>query len=224
MERGAISYAIRVMIQRVLGLVLFLVGARSALSWHAWVYFGTNFAAAVLSLMIMFRVNQETLSQRGKVDTDSPTWDKLLLGIYWILHFFAIHLVAGLEWQGVVPNEALYWIGMVLVVMSIVVAMAALVVNTYLESTARLQHDRDQRVISSGIYRIIRHPTYLAVLISAAGISLVFGTPFTCLVALVISGIIILRTHLEDRMLIDGLPGYAEYAQKVRYRLIPGIW
>ena len=223
MQKGAISYAARVMMQRVLGLVLFWLGARS-LDWHIWVYFGTNFAVAAISMVIMFRVNAETLTERGKVVTDSPSWDKVLLGLYWILHFFVIHLVAGLEWQGTVSSETLYWAGMVLLVPSAVLAMAALVVNTYLESTARIQTDRDQQVISTGVYGVVRHPTYLAVLLSALGISLVFSTLYVCLIAVIVGAIIILRTYLEDKMLKERLDGYMEYAQNVRYRLIPGIW
>ena len=192
MQKGAISYAARVMMQRVLGLVLFWLGARS-LDWHIWVYFGTNFAVAAISMVIMFRVNAETLTERGKVVTDSPSWDKVLLGLYWILHFFVIHLVAGLERQGTV-------------------------------STARIQTDRDQQVISTGVYGVVRHPTYLAVLLSALGISLVFSTLYVCLIAVIVGAIIILRTYLEDKMLKERLDGYMEYAQNVRYRLIPGIW
>jgi protein-S-isoprenylcysteine O-methyltransferase Ste14 len=102
--------------------------------------------------------------------------------------------------------------------------MAALVVNTYLESTARIQTDRDQQVISTGVYGVVRHPTYLAVLLSALGISLVFSTLYVCLIAVIVGAIIILRTYLEDKMLKERLDGYMEYAQNVRYRLIPGIW
>ncbi|HKM43434.1 MAG TPA: isoprenylcysteine carboxylmethyltransferase family protein [Limnochordia bacterium] len=224
MEKGAINYGMRVMVQRVLGLVLFWLGASVGFSWQVWVYFGTNFAAALVSLAIMLRINQETLSQRGKVVTDSPAWDKWLLGLYWLLHFFVIHLVAGLEWQGSVANQTLYWVGMLFVLSSILLALAALIVNTYLESTARIQGDRDQKVVSTGIYSVVRHPTYLAVLVSALGISLVFATPYVCWVAVVIAIIIVLRTYLEDRMLQEKLDGYLEYTQRVRYRLFPGIW
>ncbi len=212
------------MIQRALGLVLFWIGVTSPLTWHVWVYFGTSLAAAAISIGIMLRVNQQTLSQRGKVATDSPTWDKWLLGFYWILHFFVIHLIAGLEWQGTVPSQSLFWIGMVCLVASAILAMAALVVNTHLESTARIQEDRDQKVVSTGIYRVVRHPTYLAVLVSALGISLVFATPYVCLTAVLIAIIIVVRTYLEDRMLQEKLGGYLEYMQRVRYRLFPGIW
>ncbi len=224
MSKGAIGYGVRVLIQRILGLVLFALGASFSLNWHVWLYFGANFAAALISLVIMFRVNQETLSRRGKVVTDSPPWDKLLLGLYWLLHFFVIHLVAGLEWQGTVPYQGCYWVGMVFVILSIVLAMAALLVNTYLESTARIQNDRNQEVITTGVYRLVRHPTYLAVLLSAVGIALIFATPHVILTATVIGIIIVIRTSLEDTMLQRGLQGYADYAQKVRYRLIPGLW
>ena len=210
--------------QRILGFLLFYLGAPLALSWHVWVYFGISFAAALLSLGIMVRVNPETLRERGKVATDSPVWDKWLLGMYWLLHFFVIHFVAGLEWQGTVSNPLLYWLGMLFVVLSIGLALAALVVNTYLESTARIQADRKQKVVTTGVYRLVRHPTYLAVLLSALGIALVFATPYVACIAALIGVIIVIRTSLEDQMLHKGLAGYGDYAKEVRYRLIPGLW
>lgn len=224
MNQGAANYAVRVLIQRVLGLACFWFGARSVLGWPVWVYFGTSFMLAIISLVIMFRVNPETLAQRGKVATDSPAWDKVLLGFYWLLHFFVIHHIAGLEWKNAVPNRTLFWMGMGLIVLAFALAMAALVVNTYLESTARIQKEREQVVIKEGVYGVVRHPTYSAVLLSCLGISLVFGTPFVCLTAMVIAAIIVLRTYLEDKLLQKGLAGYLEYTRDVRYRLIPFVW
>ncbi len=224
MQQGVLNYAMRVIIQRLLGLALFLLGTSVSLSWHVWLYFGVNFVAATASLGIMFRINQETLSQRGKVATDSPSWDKWLLGLYWILHFFVIHLVAGIEWRGSLLNEVLYWVGMLSLLLAAMLSIAALIVNTYLESTARIQKDRGQKVISAGVYRVVRHPTYLAVLLSALGTALIFATPYVCVTATVIAVLIVLRTYLEDRMLQEKLDGYLTYTQDVRYRLIPGIW
>jgi len=221
--KGAIKYAARVMIQRVLGFLLFWLGART-LDWHVWLYFGTNLAVAAVSLLIMLRINAETLAERGKVVTDSPVWDKVLLGLYWVLHFFVIYFIAGLEWQGNVVHEGMFCIGMLLVLAAAVLATAALLVNIHLESTARIQTDRNQQVISAGIYGVVRHPTYLAVLLSALGIVLVFPTPWVALTAVLVAIIIVVRTYLEDTMLKEKLPGYSEYTRQVRYRLIPGLW
>ncbi|OQY92871.1 MAG: hypothetical protein B6D39_04070 [Anaerolineae bacterium UTCFX2] len=113
---------------------------------------------------------------------------------------------------------------MVLSIAAAVIAIFALAVNPYLESTARIQTERGQTVISAGVYGVVRHPTYSAVLLSCLGVSFVFATLYVCITALVIAVLIIVRTYLEDKMLRERLPGYSEYAQATRYRLVPYIW
>ncbi|NMB01055.1 MAG: isoprenylcysteine carboxylmethyltransferase family protein [Firmicutes bacterium] len=224
MHKAAINYALRVFVQRILALVLFLLGSGWALNWTVGLYFGTNFLAAAVSMVYMYNVSPETLAQRGKVVTDSPVWDKLLLGLYWLLHFFVIHLAAGLEFKNAIQNMTVFWTGIILVVGSTILSLAALKVNTFLESTARLQTERGQTVIREGVYGVVRHPTYSAVLLSCLGISLVFQTPFVCLVALISTVLIVVRTYLEDKMLQENLAGYKQYVRDVRYRLIPFVW
>ena len=66
MDQGAMNYVVRVLVQRILALILFWLGARSELSWHVWIYFGTIFAISIAASVIMLRVNPETLSQRAR--------------------------------------------------------------------------------------------------------------------------------------------------------------
>ena len=222
--KRAILYIGKILFGRGLGLLFYALGARWIVDWRAWVYFLFYILATVISSAIMLAVNPETLAERNKAVTDSPRWDKVLLTIYWLLAFFAIYLVAGLE-SGKSPElSILFWLGILLSLFATIIALAALMVNTYLESTARIQTDRDQKVISTGIYRIVRHPTYSSVVVWSVAISLVFPTPFVWLVAAVIAGVIIVRTYLEDRMLLEQLSGYREYTRKTRWRLIPFVW
>ena len=103
-------------------------------------------------------------------------------------------------------------------------ALRAIMVNPFLESTARIQADRAQTVCKAGPYRIIRHPTYAAVLLWCASVPMIFGTLQVGAVSAAIAAIILLRTHLEDRMLMGHLAGYREYARETRYRIAPFIW
>lgn len=224
MNRSAVFYGIRLLVQRLLGLFLFLVGSGFAADYHSWVYFGTGLAIALLGWAYMYRINPDVLAQRGKVVTDSPVWDKWLLGLYWLLHFFVIHLVAGLEFGERPLMENAFWAGMAFVWASSGLALAALRVNPFLESTARLQAERGQFVVQAGVYGVVRHPTYAAVLLSCFGVCLVFPTKWVLVLAILIAALIVVRTSLEDRMLMEKLPGYSTYAQKVRYRLIPFVW
>jgi protein-S-isoprenylcysteine O-methyltransferase Ste14 len=96
--------------------------------------------------------------------------------------------------------------------------------NAYLSSWARLQEDREQVAVQEGAYRHIRHPMYLGVIVAFLGMPLALGSWWAMIPSTAIVGLFVYRTHQEDRTLIHGLSGYAEYAEKVRYRLLPGIW
>ena len=96
--------------------------------------------------------------------------------------------------------------------------------NAYLSSWARIQEDRGQVVIQEGLYQYIRHPMYLGIIMSFLGIPLLLASWWTMVPCLFNIGLFVYRTYREDMMLVDGLAGYVEYTQKVRYRLVPGIW
>lgn len=225
MKQGAIRYIITLFVQRGLGLLLYLIGSGWVLGKRSIVYFALYFSVTIISCAVMYRVNKETLKERDKRTTDSPKWDKILLLVYWLLAYFGVYLTAGLE-AGQTPLNAdvSLWIGIVLFLLSSVLTLWAIAVNTYLESTARLQTDRDQKVCISGPYRIIRHPTYAAILLWCVSVMLFFQTVFVSVIAALIAIIIIVRTGLEDRMLRSGLDGYEEYTHQTRYRLFPYIW
>ena len=114
--------------------------------------------------------------------------------------------------QTVSPSQ---WIGLV---------VWALVENRFFSSTVRIQTDRGHAVCDSGPYRIVRHPGYAGNILPLAGIVLALGSVWTLIPAMVALIIAVIRTTLEDRTLQDELPGYRDYAQRVRYRLIPGIF
>lgn len=224
MNKGAINYIIRLLVQRVLGLLLFMLGAWWKLGFRAVIYYTLYLVTAIVLGIVMYMVDPETLHQRGKINTDSPMWDKVLLGIFWLLAYFVINLIAGLE-AGEAPQlGTLFWIGIALQIPSAVLTLRALMVNTFLESTARVQKDRGQIVCKDGPYSIVRHPTYSALLIWCISLPMVFETLFVMLTAVIIAIIIVIRTYLEDTMLKTGLNGYEEYTHKVKYRLVPFIW
>ncbi len=135
-----------------------------------------------------------------------------------------MYLAAGLEAANAPAIGWAFWLGMLLALLSSALSLYALTVNTFLESTARVQTDRGQTVCRAGPYRVVRHPTYAAVLLFSAALPLVFGTPLTGGCAAIIAAVIVVRTIKEDKMLLDSLPGYAEYAGGTRYRLVPFVW
>jgi protein-S-isoprenylcysteine O-methyltransferase Ste14 len=97
-------------------------------------------------------------------------------------------------------------------------------VNPFLSTVVRIQDDRGHYVVMTGPYRYVRHPMYSAIFIMWPGIALALGSWWALIPAAVIDIIFVIRTALEDRTLQAELPGYAEYAQRTRYRLVPGVW
>jgi len=96
--------------------------------------------------------------------------------------------------------------------------------DTYLSHMVRIQHDRGHRVVTTGPYQYVRHPMYVGTILFALGVPLVLGSCWALVPGGSIGVLFVVRTALEDRMLRDQLSGYKEYAERVRYRLLPGIW
>jgi protein-S-isoprenylcysteine O-methyltransferase Ste14 len=97
-------------------------------------------------------------------------------------------------------------------------------VNRFFSAVVRIQRDREHTVVTSGPYRLIRHPGYAGALITSLAIPLLLGSLWALIPAALVVCLLILRTALEDRTLQEKLDGYREYAGRVRYRLLPGVW
>jgi protein-S-isoprenylcysteine O-methyltransferase Ste14 len=110
------------------------------------------------------------------------------------------------------------------VVLGYVLGTWAMVTNAYFSAVVRIQKDRGHKVVTDGPYRFVRHPAYAGGVVSSIAMPLMLGSFW----ALVPSGIalifLVIRTKNEDKMLMEELPGYSDYAQQTRYRLVPGIW
>lgn len=96
--------------------------------------------------------------------------------------------------------------------------------NAFLSDVVRIQEDRRHTVCTTGPYKYVRHPVYMGVILIMVCFPFSLGSLYTMIPAVIIVILFFIRTALEDKTLREELPGYVEYAQKVRYRLIPGIW
>ena len=209
----------------VLAALLFIPAGR--LDWpEAWAFIlGYSVFLAAYSLWVR-RYDPEQLKERSRTGENTKTWDKMILGIYTAL-LLVLLIVCGLDGGrfGWAPLSTwvrvLGWLAMV--------AAAGLVwwtasVNTFLSRTVRIQEERGQRVITDGPYRYVRHPMYTGVILFVLSIPAVLGSGWGMAVGVVIGVVFVIRTALEDRTLRAELPGYKEYAQQTRYRLLPRIW
>ncbi len=166
------------------------------------------------------------IQERRKPGANVKVWDKAILALYsglLVVLFPVCALDAGRFRWSLMPaaGEAAGWI---LLACAGGIIFWVMTTNTFASSAARIQSDRSQTVVASGPYRYVRHPMYLGIILLFTGIPLALGS----LWGLIPSGMIVflfcLRTGLEDRMLFQELPGYTEYAARVRSRLLPGIW
>lgn len=209
----------------ILAALLFLPAGR--LDWlQAWLFI-TAFAAFLTFYGLWsLRNDPGQLNERSQVGQNTKSWDKAILGIYTLL-LVGMLILAGLDagqfgWAPAAPAlQGLGWVGGALAGFLVWWTVS---VNTFLSRTVRIQEERNQRVINSGPYRRIRHPMYLGVIILILSIPLLLGSLWALVPGGLIGVLFILRTVLEDRTLQQELPGYEEYARRVRFRLLPWIW
>jgi protein-S-isoprenylcysteine O-methyltransferase Ste14 len=96
--------------------------------------------------------------------------------------------------------------------------------NSFAAPVVKVQAERGHRVIDTGPYAFVRHPMYSGAVLYFAGIALLLGSWWGLILSSVFFVLFSIRAAIEERALIDGLPGYADYLARVRYRLVPGLW
>lgn len=225
-KQGAMKYLAMLLIQRIIGVVLFLVAAGTIFDMRGIVNFSLYFIVSIIACIVMYKGHQATLDERGKKHNNTQNWDKVLLPIYVLLAYYVIYFIAGFGVRFQWAHLSVEWMvaGVVIYIISGVFTVWPVVENKHFESTSRIQEDREQTVISTGPYRIVRHPGYMGIILWAIAITLIFGTLAVGITAGVIVFVITIRTYLEDSMLKRDLRGYLEYANKVKYRLLPFVW
>jgi protein-S-isoprenylcysteine O-methyltransferase Ste14 len=222
-KRGVVRWVVKiVVVTAIFGAVLFLSSAQ--LGWGmAWVYLGIYVAQQVI---LMFVLPPELLAERSSTKQDTKRWDRLLsvLGALWLP--LAIYLVAGLDRRNGWTDVSFPVQGgtLVLMVLGTFVASWAMAANKFFSGTVRIQEDRGHQVATGGPYRYVRHPGYLGGILHHLMVPLVLGSLWALVPGVLGAAVLAVRTALEDMTLQEELPGYADYAQQVRYRLLPGVW
>jgi protein-S-isoprenylcysteine O-methyltransferase Ste14 len=204
-----------------LGAVLFGCAGRWDLPFF-WAYLGLLEASLVASGLLADPGLARERLRPGPGGKDYVTVVVFLP--LWLGSFVVAGLDVGrFHWSDSVP-PALQAVGLVLFAAAIVVETWAVAVNRFFSSVVRIQRDRGHHVITTGPYRYVRHPGYAGALLLFLGGGLTLGSWLALLLNLAMIPAMIRRTVIEDRSLRHELEGYASYAEKVRYRLIPGVW
>ena len=212
------------------GLVVFALlwfGLAGRLTWmQGWAFLVTFIVYSGVLAWRLSKLNPELLRERNQPASLAEPWDRIVMGLYSVA-LLALLLVTALDggryrWSSVPLGVQMT--GWFLLIVAGMMVWHVMMTNAYLSSWARLQGDRGQVVIQEGAYRRIRHPMYLGIIVAFLGIPLALSSWWGAIPSTVIAGLFVYRTYREDRMLIHGLPGYAEYAERVRFRLLPGVW
>jgi protein-S-isoprenylcysteine O-methyltransferase Ste14 len=177
--------------------------------------------------VLAVKKDSQLMSERSKPGEGTKSWDKLLLGLSAII-FLCTIILAGLDsgrfrWSPILP-----WIinafGVILVITGQIIFLVARKENKFFSTVVRIQKDRGHTVCETGIYRAVRHPGYLGMIISTMGFPFLLSSLWSIVPTFLAIILLCIRTFLEDKTLKDELTGYLEYTKKIRYKLVPWMW
>ena len=202
--------------------VLFL--SADTFRWPAaWAYLGVYVVCYTVGLAWVARVNPAVINERGRRADNVEAFDRRFHRLMPVLIFGSL-ILGGLDfrfgWSAMPP--ALPIVGLALVAVALGLAVWVLATNAFAARVVRLQDG--QRVISDGPYRFVRHPMYSGTVLAFVGSALALGSWWMLIPAAAGIALFVWRTRHEDATLQAKLPGYAEYATRTRYRLLPGVW
>ena len=190
-----------------------------------WVYFGLAGLSLLLGALYVLRHNPQAINERGRPAEGQKRWDKIIIAIYAPLAI-SVYIISGLDYRfgwSTLP----FWVhllGVALTLVGSILTYAAMAHNPFLSMYVQVAQERGHQVASGGPYHYVRHPMYLSLVLSWPALAFLLGSTWAMIPGLLASLLIVIRTALEDRTLLNELPGYTEYARQVRYRLLPGLW
>ena len=205
----------------IIGLLLFL-SAGSFRYWQGWLLMGILFVPMFCAGLVMMAKNPELLRKRLNAK-ETEKEQKTVVSLSALL-FLAAFVVAGLNWRfgwWVLPDWAV-WVAAAIFLICYLLYAEVLRENTYLSRTIEVQED--QKVIDSRLYGIVRHPMYMATTLLFLSMPLVLASPVSFLIMLFYLPLIAKRIKNEESVLEEGLEGYKEYKQRVKYKVIPFVW
>jgi len=194
--------------------------------WQAWVFLAITI---VVTAVAAFNIPSGLLSERsrGVIQKGQPFWDRVIVILLLIsyvgqvifipLDVFRLRLMPQ-------PGAMVSFLGLALYVAGWWILSLAMKINPFAVPVVRLQQERHQRVIDTGVYAVVRHPMYTGFAPFAIGPALWLGPYPAALLAIVPVAVLAVRSVFEERFLKRELRGYAAYTERVRYRLIPFVW
>jgi protein-S-isoprenylcysteine O-methyltransferase Ste14 len=225
-----LAVIVRVFADTVL-VAIVLFAFAGTLAWpRAWILIAALFLIRVATAITVFRVNPALLRERARLllHPAQPRADKLILFCFMVTAFIGVPAVAALDifhWHVSrhVPLPLAIF-GLAMFAAGWVVIALALRANAFAVTVVRVQPDRKHVVVDTGPYSVVRHPMYAGNPMVTLGLSLWLGSYVAAVCAIIPLALLIVRIVLEERLLRRQLPGYSDYVERVRYRLVPGLW
>jgi protein-S-isoprenylcysteine O-methyltransferase Ste14 len=208
------------------GLLIFISAGR--VDWlEGWLWIGL--LSLYLGITTLWGAHKDpdlVLERSLHGQSKGMLWDRVVVSIHKVLFLF-IYVVAGLDagrfgWSHI--SWTIKGIAIFVLLAGFGITIWAMLANPFLSAVVRIQTDRGHYVVTGGPYQYVRHPMYVGVLLLQVSAPLILGSIWALIPAGLDALLFIIRTALEDKALQAELQGYREYTQRVRYRLIPGIW
>lgn len=202
--------------------VLVFVPAGTFSFWQGWLLLGILFVPMFIAGLVMMKKCPELLRKRLNVKEEEKE-QKIVIALSGVM-FLAAFIMAGLNYRfgWLVLPKAVSYVAAIMFLLAYVLYAEVMRENAYLSRTVEVQ--QNQKVISTGLYGVVRHPMYMTTLILFLSMPLVLGSIISFFITLVYIPIISIRIKNEEEVLEKGLPGYKEYMKKVKYRVIPFVW
>ncbi len=194
--------------------------------WPAWAAIAVWLAFYTAMDILLLRFNPELMAERLAPPRGAKAWDRAILSIVRLAQL-ARYILAGLDqrygWTGGMPVTA-QLAGLAVCILSYALLAWAMASNAFFSQIVRIQSERGHAVVAHGPYRYVRHPAYVGMILFELAMSILLASWWSAIPGALAAVLLILRTALEDRTLLAELAGYGDYARRVRYRLLPGVW
>jgi protein-S-isoprenylcysteine O-methyltransferase Ste14 len=223
--RGLIKRGVQLLLSGAIMALAMLAPAGRLDWWQAWAFLGIYFGAILFNALVVLRHDPELAAERAETGPNAKSWDRLLrslLTLLTLLVLVAAGLDARLGWSHL--PLAVTMAGLLLIVAGNAVVSWAMSANRFYSRVVRIQYDRGQQVCTTGPYRFVRHPGYVGSIVYSLATPFALGSSWATIPALLVVLVFGIRTALEDRTLRAELEGYPEYAARVRFKLLPGVW
>jgi protein-S-isoprenylcysteine O-methyltransferase Ste14 len=194
--------------------------------WQGLIYLTIGLIMFVLNYTVL-RVDSQLLKERAKPGDGTKKWDKIILGLL-SLTTISMNITAGLDSGRFHWSHDFHWsvylFGIIFTIIGQLLFLIAQKQNKFFLSTFRIQTNREHLVCDTGLYKIVRHPAYLGMIIQSVGFPLLFGSLWSLIPICLLIILVITRTNMEDRTLKNELKGYHQYSIKTLYKIIPYVW